>query len=85
MPYQIMFRVVIPFSSFFAFVLSTDFTLAARTGEFKKVEQMLTESWCDVDQVDDNGNTALIIASENGNLKMVDFLLEKKCKNLGNC
>ena len=53
------------------------FLKAARTGDLKKITGILNDRSVNIDlnHADDYGNTALIIASENGHVDIVHALL----------
>jgi ankyrin repeat protein len=52
---------------------------AASHGDLKKVQRLLNQG-IDVDSTDKDGDTALILASEEGHLDIVNLLLEMNAK-----
>ena len=52
--------------------------MAAKRGNLKVLEILLKKKGIKVNMANENGRTALFIASENGHEKVVELLLKKK-------
>ena len=52
-------------------------TYAAHYNNLNVVKYLIDNKYYDVDSIDSNGNTALIVATQYGRIEIVEFLLEK--------